>query len=97
MSNELMHIPPQWAWMSLGLLLGIAEIIAPGFYLIWIGLAAIITGAIAFLGINIPLQFVIFAVLTVEGSLASRNHLGGTSPEQVRAAIARARSRQTGA
>lgn len=38
----------------------------------------------------------IFAVLTVEGSLASRNHLGGTSPEQVRAAIARARSRQQG-
>ena len=36
----------------------------------------------------------IFAVLTVEGSLASRNHLGGTSPEQVRAAIARARARQ---
>ena len=35
----------------------------------------------------------VFAVLTVEGSLASRNHIGGTAPEQVRAAIARARSR----
>ncbi len=35
----------------------------------------------------------VFAVLTVEGSLASRNHVGGTAPEQVRAAIARARSR----
>ena len=33
----------------------------------------------------------VFAVLTVEGSLASRNHIGGTAPEQVRAAIARAR------
>jgi argininosuccinate lyase len=33
----------------------------------------------------------IFAVLTVEGSLASRNHVGGTAPNQVRAAIARAR------
>ncbi len=32
------------------------------------------------------------AVLTVEGSLASRAHVGGTAPEQVRAAIARARS-----
>ena len=31
------------------------------------------------------------AVLGVEGSLASRNHVGGTAPEQVRAAIARAR------
>jgi len=32
------------------------------------------------------------AVLTVEGSLASRAHVGGTAPEQVRAAIARARN-----
>jgi argininosuccinate lyase len=35
----------------------------------------------------------IFTVLTVEGSLASRNHIGGTAPDQVRAAILRARSR----
>ncbi len=35
----------------------------------------------------------VFAVLTVEGSLASRNHIGGTAPEQVRAAAARARQR----
>jgi argininosuccinate lyase len=31
------------------------------------------------------------AVLTPEGSVASRNHIGGTAPEAVRAAIARAR------
>ena len=35
----------------------------------------------------------VYAVLTVEGSLASRNHIGGTAPEQVRAAIQRARKR----
>jgi argininosuccinate lyase len=35
----------------------------------------------------------VFAVLTVEGSLAQRRHIGGTAPEQVRAAIARARGR----
>ncbi|WP_153109126.1 argininosuccinate lyase [Propionivibrio limicola] len=35
----------------------------------------------------------VFSVLTVEGSLASRKHIGGTAPEQVRAAIARARQR----
>ena len=35
----------------------------------------------------------IFDVLTLEGSVAARNHLGGTSPEQVRAAVKRARSR----
>jgi argininosuccinate lyase len=33
----------------------------------------------------------VFAVLTLEGSVASRNHVGGTAPAQVRAAIAAAR------
>jgi len=34
----------------------------------------------------------VFEVLTLEGSLRSRNHPGGTAPEQVRAAICRARA-----
>ncbi|MFA5371882.1 MAG: argininosuccinate lyase [Sideroxydans sp.] len=33
----------------------------------------------------------VFSVLTLEGSLAARNHTGGTAPQQVEAAIARAR------
>ncbi len=33
----------------------------------------------------------VFGVLTLEGSLAARNHTGGTAPQQVEAAIARAR------
>ncbi len=35
----------------------------------------------------------VYAVLTLEGSLASRNHIGGTAPNQVKAAIQRARQR----
>ncbi len=34
----------------------------------------------------------IFSVLTLEGSMMSRNHIGGTSPAQVKAAIERARN-----
>ena len=34
----------------------------------------------------------VFAVLTLEGSVAARDHVGGTAPRQVRAAIARVRS-----
>lgn len=33
----------------------------------------------------------VYAVLTLEGSLASRNHIGGTAPDQVKKAIERAR------
>ncbi|WP_347329931.1 argininosuccinate lyase [Marinimicrobium locisalis] len=34
----------------------------------------------------------VFDVLTLEGSVAARNHTGGTAPEQVRAAVKRARA-----
>ncbi|MBK1700746.1 argininosuccinate lyase [Thiococcus pfennigii] len=35
----------------------------------------------------------VFAILSLEGSVAARDHIGGTAPAQVRAAIARARQR----
>ncbi len=31
----------------------------------------------------------VFDVLTLEGSVAARDHIGGTAPSQVRAAVAR--------
>ncbi len=39
----------------------------------------------------------VFDVLTLKGSLAARDHLGGTAPNQVRAAIKRARARMLSA
>jgi len=35
----------------------------------------------------------VFAVLTLEGSVAARNHIGGTAPAQVKAAVKRAKER----
>ncbi|GHT96187.1 argininosuccinate lyase [Betaproteobacteria bacterium] len=35
----------------------------------------------------------VFAALTIEGSLAARNHIGGAAPKQVKAAIGRAKKR----
>jgi argininosuccinate lyase len=35
----------------------------------------------------------VFEVLTLEGSVAARNHIGGTAPDQVRAAAKRAAAR----
>ena len=35
----------------------------------------------------------VFEVLTLEGSVNARNHLGGTAPDQVRAAAGRARQK----
>ena len=43
-------------------------------------------------GFNTDIEADVMEVLTLEGSVAARNHIGGTAPKQVRAAIKRARS-----
>ncbi len=44
-------------------------------------------------GFSADIEEDVFKVLTLEGSVAARNHIGGTAPSQVRAAIGRARER----
>ncbi|MEE9411777.1 MAG: argininosuccinate lyase [Methylococcales bacterium] len=42
-------------------------------------------------GLSSVIEEDVFSILTVEGSVASRNHFGGTAPEQVRLAVYNAR------
>src|SRR6185437_6109886 len=57
-------LDPAWLWLIGGVVLLIAEVIAPGFFLIFIGAAAIITGVLAMaLGLPIPVQLGAFAIL----------------------------------
>lgn len=65
-------ITPPWAWLTIGLILMVAELALPGFYLIWIGGAALLTGLIAFSGIPIAAQAVCFAILTVASIMVAR-------------------------
>ena len=59
-----LHIDPAWLWLIGGVLLLIAEVIAPGFSLIFIGAAAIVTGLLAvLLGLGVVLQLGLFAIL----------------------------------
>lgn len=86
MPDWLSNMEPHWAWLSVGVLLAAAEIVAPGFFLIWVGVAAIVTGVIAWvLPIGIPFQFGIFAILAFAALYASRrwlknNPIGSTHP-----------------
>jgi membrane protein implicated in regulation of membrane protease activity len=60
------HLPvdPEWLWLIGGVVLLIAELIAPGFFLVFIGGAAVATGLAALLlPLSLPLQLAIFAVL----------------------------------
>jgi membrane protein implicated in regulation of membrane protease activity len=52
-----------WLWAIAGLILLIAEMVAPGFFLIFIGAAAVLTGFLTLaLNLALPLQFLAFAV-----------------------------------
>lgn len=76
MPDWLTNMEPHWAWLSLGVLLAAAEIVAPGFFLIWLGAAAIVTGAIAWIvPLTIPVQLGIFAVLSFIALYAARRWL----------------------
>lgn len=59
-----------WNWMVFGVALLAIEILAPGFFLVWIGLAAIITGALTLFLQNAgfwiwELQVVVFLILSL--------------------------------
>ena len=59
------NLEPGWWWAIGGLLLLIAEVIAPGFFLVFIGVAAIATGLFTILfDLGLPLQLVLFVVYT---------------------------------
>lgn len=67
-----------WWWLVLALLLGIAEIVIPGVFLIWLGAAAALTGVLALaLGLPVPAQFVIFALTAIGAVYAGRRYLAG--------------------
>ena len=64
---------PGWLWMIAGVLMLIAEIIAPGVFLVWIGIAAIVTGLFAVLfGIGIAGQLGLFALYSILAVLVGR-------------------------
>ncbi|QCI94547.1 NfeD family protein [Novosphingobium sp. EMRT-2] len=57
-------LAPHWGWLALGVALAIAELVAPGYFLIWLAAAALLTGFVAAaLPVALAAQVVLFAVL----------------------------------
>ena len=64
--EQLMELESNYAWLIVALLLGIAEILVPGVFLIWLAAAAAITGLIAtFINITVAGQFGLFGLLSL--------------------------------
>ena len=68
MTSGLITSMAEWAWIGLGAVLLAVEIIAPGTFLLWLGIAAVATGALFLL---IPahwqVQLAVFAVFSLIG------------------------------
>ena len=60
-------------WTILGAILIIAEVFTTGFVLLWFGIGALAAALAGLLGIHsIPLQFLIFAIVSIALTTASR-------------------------
>ncbi|MDX3929297.1 MAG: NfeD family protein [Shinella sp.] len=78
-----------WAWWVLGIILLIAEVLMPGVFLVWIGIAAILTGALSLMLWDAAIwtwhaQWLVFAALSLVAVLAGRRWIrsrGETSDE----------------
>ena len=66
-----------WSWWIAGLILLAAELVAPGFFLVWIGLAALIVGILSLLFWDNSFWFwqvqaILFAALAVAATVIGR-------------------------
>jgi membrane protein implicated in regulation of membrane protease activity len=66
-------LEPHWLWLIAAAALGIAELIVPGVFLIWIAAAAAGTGLLTLLfGVGVAFQFALFALLSIASVYAGR-------------------------
>lgn len=73
-------IEPGWLWMIAGVLLLATEMLVPGVFLVWIGVAAVVTGLFALLfGIPIAGQLGLFALYSVLAVMVGRRFYGASS------------------
>ncbi|MEN5082154.1 NfeD family protein [Bosea sp. TWI1241] len=62
-----------WAWVVLGLVLIGAEMLAPGIFLLWLGLAALLTGLVVGLtALSWQGAWLVFAALSIASVVAGR-------------------------
>jgi inner membrane protein len=66
-------LAPYWLWLTAGAALVILELLAPGFFLVWIGAAAVVTGVVvALVPLPLPYQLGIFVVFAFAAVFAGR-------------------------
>ncbi len=74
--DGLNSLDAHWAWIVIGLVLATLEMLVPGVYLIWLAVAALITGALTFgLDLGLASQVIVFVSLALISVFSVRRFL----------------------
>jgi membrane protein implicated in regulation of membrane protease activity len=74
--GDLGGIEAHWLWLTLGVVLAALEMLVPGVYLLWLGLAAIVTGLLTMaLDLSDPIQVIDFVSLSLIAAFSARRFL----------------------
>lgn len=96
MGELLAQLSAHWWWLILAALLGGAEILAPGFFLMWLAAAALVTGIFtAVTGLGLGIQLLFFSIAAVVAILAGR-HWRYATPDSDDPALNRRSQRMIG-
>jgi len=75
MGDPVAYLGP-WTWMILAVILFALEVMSPGIFLMWFGMAAAVTGVLAFiLAISWQWQLVWFCLLSLAAVLVALKYL----------------------
>jgi membrane protein implicated in regulation of membrane protease activity len=63
-----------WLWLTGGILVAALEILAPGVYLLWAGMAAVVVGLVVIVapGLSLATQLLVFAGVLVAAAFAGQ-------------------------
>ena len=77
LTDWLGGLSAHWVWLTLGLVLAGLEMLLPGVYLIWLAVAAIVTGVLTLVfDVSLPLQIVEFVFLSLIVAFSAKRFLG---------------------
>lgn len=71
-------IEPGWAWLIVAAILFVLDVTAPGFYMVWFGVAAGVVGVLVFaVPVSTEWQIIAFCVISVASLLIGRALFSG--------------------
>ncbi len=82
MTTLLSGIDPMMAWLIIGAVLMLLELIVPGVYLFWLGAAALIVGGLLnFISLGFTIQILLFAIFSIIALIVGVKVYKGKDPD----------------